>query len=149
MNSFIVLKVIDASTKWPFSSKVCAYPNRHRYGHGSLPHLQSSFKLKIPEIPNNKIQWGSVTHQMAVPVPSISCCVSEQLKFFCKEKNALAFNQDRCCHQVLCLQLIPFHWSSKFVEADKTKKAHIWQKLTKVLLPVKPNLAESFGLFQY
>jgi hypothetical protein len=30
-------------------------------------------------------------------------------KKFCKEKNALAFNRDRCCHLVLCLQLIPFH----------------------------------------
>ncbi len=29
--------------------------------------------------------------------------------FFCKEKNALAFNQDRCCYLVLCLRLIPFH----------------------------------------
>ena len=26
-----------------------------------------------------------------------------------KEKNALAFNRDRCCHLVLCLRLIPFH----------------------------------------
>jgi hypothetical protein len=30
-------------------------------------------------------------------------------KKFCQEKNALAFNRDRCCHLVLCLQLIPFH----------------------------------------
>ncbi len=30
-------------------------------------------------------------------------------KKFCKEKNALAFNRDKCCHLVLCLQLIPFH----------------------------------------
>ncbi len=30
--------------------------------------------------------------------------------FFCKEKNAPAFNRDRCCHLVLCLRLIPFHW---------------------------------------
>ncbi len=34
------------------------------------------------------------------------------------EKNALAFNWDRCCHLVLCLRLIPlqlFHpkWKSK------------------------------------
>jgi hypothetical protein len=27
---------------------------------------------------------------------------------FCKEKKALAFNRDRCCHLVLCLQLILF-----------------------------------------
>ncbi len=30
-------------------------------------------------------------------------------KKICKEKNALAFNWDRCCHLVLCLRLIPFH----------------------------------------
>jgi hypothetical protein len=30
-------------------------------------------------------------------------------KKFCKEKNALALNRDRCCHLVLCLWLIPFH----------------------------------------
>ncbi len=30
-------------------------------------------------------------------------------KKLCKEKNALAFNWDRCCHLVLCLRLIPFH----------------------------------------
>jgi len=30
-------------------------------------------------------------------------------KKICKEKNALAFNRDRCCHVVLCLRLIPFH----------------------------------------
>jgi hypothetical protein len=32
-------------------------------------------------------------------------------KKICKEKNALAFNWDRCCHLVLCLRLIPFHCS--------------------------------------
>ncbi len=37
---------------------------------------------------------------------------------FCKEK-ALAFNSDRCCHQVLCLQMIILHrmllcWVSRF-----------------------------------
>jgi len=38
------------------------------------------------------------------------------LKFFCKEKNALAFNQDRCCHLALCLLLIPFCWfQTKFL----------------------------------
>jgi hypothetical protein len=30
-------------------------------------------------------------------------------KFFCKEKKALAFNWDRCCHLELCLWLILFH----------------------------------------
>jgi hypothetical protein len=31
--------------------------------------------------------------------------------FFCKEKKALAFNQDRCCHLALCLRLILFYWN--------------------------------------
>jgi hypothetical protein len=31
-----------------------------------------------------------------------------------KEKNALAFNRDRCCHLVLCLRLIPFHYTNYF-----------------------------------
>jgi hypothetical protein len=30
-------------------------------------------------------------------------------KKICNEKNALAFNRDKCCHLVLCLWLIPFH----------------------------------------
>ncbi len=30
-----------------------------------------NFSLLMPVV-----EWGSVTHQMAVPVPSISCCVS-------------------------------------------------------------------------
>jgi hypothetical protein len=36
-------------------------------------------------------------------------------KKICNEKNALAFNQDRCCHLVLCLRLIPFHWQSNVI----------------------------------
>jgi hypothetical protein len=31
------------------------------------------------------------------------------ITFFYKEKKALAFNRDRCCHLALCLQLILFH----------------------------------------
>jgi hypothetical protein len=41
------------------------------------------------------------------PKYKLLCFVT--IKFFCKEKNALAFNRDRCCHLVLCLRLIPFH----------------------------------------
>jgi hypothetical protein len=36
-------------------------------------------------------------------------CFIQLTKFFCKEKKALAFNQDRCCHLALCLRLILFH----------------------------------------
>jgi hypothetical protein len=30
------------------------------------------------------------------------------------KKKALAFNRDRCCHLVLCLWLILFHWPNTF-----------------------------------
>ncbi len=36
---------------------------------------------------------GSVTHQMALPVSSISCCVFNRNDFFYQEQNALAFNR--------------------------------------------------------
>ncbi len=45
-------------------------------------------------------QSGSFTHQMAVPVPSISCCVLNQHNFY-QIQNALAFNRDMCCHLAL------------------------------------------------
>ncbi len=46
----------------------------------------------------------------AVPIPSISCCVSNHHNLFYQIQNALAFNRDTCCHLVLCLQLLPFHF---------------------------------------
>jgi len=55
------------------------------------------------------LQWGSVTHQMAVPVPSITCCVLNHHNLFYQIQNALAFNLDTCCHLALCLRLLPFH----------------------------------------
>ncbi len=57
----------------------------------------------------NKKKWGSVTHQMAIPIPSISCCVLKHHNLFYQIHNALAFKQDMCCHLALCLQLLPFH----------------------------------------
>ncbi len=42
------------------------------------------------------------------PKYKLLCFITSKKK--CKEKNALAFNRDRCCHLVLCLQLIPFHY---------------------------------------
>ncbi len=55
-------------------------------------------------------QYCSITHQMALPITSISCCISYQLNIFYKEWKALAFNRDGCCHLMLCLGLILFHW---------------------------------------
>ncbi len=54
-------------------------------------------------------QWGSVNHQMAVPVPSISCCIFNNNDFFYQDPNELAFNRDTCCHLVICLWLIASH----------------------------------------
>ncbi len=56
------------------------------------------------------LQWGSVNHQMAVPVPSVSCCVFNNNYSFYQEPNELAFNRDTCCYLVICLQLIASHW---------------------------------------
>jgi len=54
-------------------------------------------------------QWGSVTQQMALPVPSISCCVLNHHNLFNQIENALAFYRETCCHLVLCYWLLPFH----------------------------------------
>ncbi len=56
-------------------------------------------------------QCGSVTHQMSVPVPSISCCVLNHHNLVYQIQNALVFNQDTCCHLALCLRLLPLHCS--------------------------------------
>ncbi len=47
---------------------------------------------------------------MAVPVPSISCCIFNNNDFFYQEPNELFFNRDTCCHLVICLQLIASHY---------------------------------------
>jgi hypothetical protein len=51
----------------------------------------------------------AVIHQMAVPVPSISCCVLNHHNLFYQMQSVLAFNWDMCCHLALCLRLLPFH----------------------------------------
>jgi len=80
----------------------------------SLKYLQQSKTcFETNHLRENVIQWGSVNHQMAVPVPSISCCIFNNNDFFYQELNELAFNWDTCCHLVICLQLIASHCSSK------------------------------------
>ncbi len=68
------------------------------------------FLATFPKIGLNIIKWGSVPHQMAVPDPSISCCVLNHNNIFYQIQDALALNWDTCCHLVLCLQLLPFHF---------------------------------------
>ncbi len=67
-------------------------------------------------------QWGSVNHQMAVPVPSISCCVFNNNDFCCQELNELAFNWDTCCHLVICLQLIASNCTNIILATGKMRK---------------------------
>ncbi len=70
----------------------------------------SESKIKMIQLQiSNPIQLDSVTHQMAVPVPSISCCILNHHNLFYEIQNALALNWDMCCHLVLCLRLLPFH----------------------------------------
>ncbi len=98
--------------------------------HFSIPWYwchswQSSFTMIIlfyykPQVSSCKLTlvhartWGSVNHQMAEPVPSISCCVLNYHNLFYQIQNALAFNQDTCCHLALSLRLLPFHCCSLF-----------------------------------
>jgi hypothetical protein len=49
-------------------------------------------------------------------------------KCFCKEKNALAFNRDRCCHLALCLWLILFH-RKKFFKYHPCKLSRMTRHL--------------------
>ncbi len=56
-------------------------------------------------------KWGCFIHQLAIPVPSISCCVLNHHNLLYQIQNALAFNRDTCWHLVLCLWLLPFHWA--------------------------------------
>ncbi len=41
-------------------------------------------------------------------------CFIQLIKYFCKDQKARAFNRDRCCHLALCLQLILFHYPTKY-----------------------------------
>jgi hypothetical protein len=59
---------------------------------------------------------------MAVPVPSISCCVLNHHNIFYQTQNALAFNWDMCYHLALCLRLLPFHWSMLVWSSQSSSK---------------------------
>jgi hypothetical protein len=74
------------------------------------------------------LKSGSVTHQMVVPVPSISCSTFNNHNLFYHEQNALAFNRDRCCHLVLSLQLMSFHCYYNLILPSNTTH-HVHSKL--------------------
>ncbi len=68
-------------------------------------HLLSSLTMRLCQPPDGNTS----------PKYKLLCFITTI--FFGKEKNALAFNRDRCCNLVLCLRLIPFH-------------CHLWSSLT-------------------
>ncbi len=94
------------------------YINTYFYLHHKWPTTYGVKRLRGIEIDlmiyaeggSTMVEWGSVTHQMAVPVPSISCCVINLHNLFYQIQNALVFNCDTCCHLALCLWLLPFHY---------------------------------------
>jgi hypothetical protein len=49
-------------------------------------------------------------------------------KKICKEKNALAFNLDSCCHLVLCLRFIPFHCLQDEQTVGQADRQTAWRK---------------------
>ncbi len=57
--------------------------------------------IKNAKLIKARVQWGFVTHQMAVPAPSISCYILNHHNLFYQIHNALAFKWDMCCHLVL------------------------------------------------
>ncbi len=86
-----------------FATKVVPEKNQ------MVPEKSNNFKIDRYFKTFKLSQRGSVTHQMAVPIPSISCCVLNHHNLFYQIQNALAFNRDMCCHLALCLRLLPFH----------------------------------------
>ncbi len=56
--------------------------------------LAKRFQKKISYL----LKRSSFTHQMAVPVPSINCCVLNHHNLFYHIQNALVFNWDMCWH---------------------------------------------------
>jgi hypothetical protein len=77
---------------------------------------------------------------MAVPVPSISCCVLNEHDLFYQIENALAFNWDRCCHLALCLRFLPFHWNEASKSPFRTPSSWRVRERQHVLLgqPLQP-----------
>ncbi len=59
------------------------------------------------------VQWGLDNPLDGITIPKYKLLHFFTTKKNCKEKKALALNQDRCCHLVLCLQLILFHFITK------------------------------------
>jgi len=77
------------------------------------------------------------------PKYKLQCFITT--KFLCKEKNALAFNRDRCCHLALCLQLIPFHCVHfAWTKVNKMKwRVHLCSK--NILLPTRTYFTKTFA----
>jgi hypothetical protein len=72
----------------------------------SLSFLSLFYSLS-PYFLRSSMRLGHPPDGSTSPKYKLLCFITT--KKICKEKNTLAFNQDRGCHLVICLQLIPFH----------------------------------------
>ncbi len=80
--------------------------------------LQKNIFLPMVDLPRLcKIRLCHPPDGSTSPKYKLLCFITT--KKICKEKNALAFNRDRCCHLVLCLRLILIH--SKFTTVKTGK----------------------------
>ncbi len=73
------------------------------------PNLMEHFHVQMysPILESDKI--GRYRPLDGVTNPNYKLLSFLTTKFFCRERKALAFNRDRCCHLMLCLWLILFH----------------------------------------
>jgi hypothetical protein len=76
-------------------------------------NLEVFLFLKYKKLDNTDVPSMRLSHPpdgSTSPKYKLLCFITT--KKICKEKNALAFNRDRCCHLVLCLRLIPSNYFS-------------------------------------
>ncbi len=69
--------------------------------------------------------WGNKPSQYHHPLDGVTNPKNKLLRFFTtitfyKEKKALAYNWERCCHLALCLWLILFHSTNIIIGWTKT-----------------------------
>ncbi len=125
--------------KYDTRCKSCSLKYPAKFWHKCCWNRTASIALQccagtFAHCTNWSVKWGSVTHQMAVPVPSISCCVLNHHNLFYQIQNALPFNRDTCCHLALCLRLLPFHW----LKASGVKTVAVVDSFVAVLPPFRP-----------
>ncbi len=107
------------SSQWP---NLWATPWSFQATHYfSLFPLSPLLSLSLPVAHSSPMRLCHPPDGSTSPKYKLLCFITT--KKICKEKNALAFNWDRCCHLVLCLQLILTNW---FPCHFRYKRCEIW-----------------------